>query len=128
MSVDVGSVRPTQLIYTYGVGAAVDLPQFSAMVMGLDDWPDAQMEAIREDRLLRVVRHVLGPQVRQLKARRSAAMNRRRVTGRKRCGRSGGCISALAGLHAMPTAGANPVGVVRVPCRPGAAGAFVLPS
>jgi hypothetical protein len=68
MSVDVGTVRPTQLIYTYGVGAAVDLPQFSAMVMGLDDWPASQMEEIREDRLLRAVRHVLGPQVRQLKA------------------------------------------------------------
>jgi hypothetical protein len=65
---EVGSVRPTQLIYTYGVGSTVDLPQFSAMVMGLDDWPASQMEEIREDRLLRVVRHVLGTQVRQLKA------------------------------------------------------------
>ena len=64
----VGAVRPTQLIYTYGVGATVDLPQFSAMVMGLDDWPAACMEEIREDRLLRVVRSVLGAQVRQLKA------------------------------------------------------------
>ena len=27
---NVGGVRPTQLIYTYGVGSAVDLPQFSA--------------------------------------------------------------------------------------------------
>ena len=65
---NVGGVRPTQLIYTYGVGSAVDLPQFSAMVMGLDDWPAADMEEIREDRLLRVVRHVLGGQVRRLKA------------------------------------------------------------
>lgn len=65
---NVGTVRPTQLIYTYGVGSTVDLPQFSAMVMGLDDWPAAQMEPIREDRLLRVVRQVLGAQVRQLKA------------------------------------------------------------
>ena len=65
---NVGGVRPTQLIYTYGVGSAVDLPQFSAMVMGLDDWPAADMEEIREDRLLRVVRHVLGAQVRKLKA------------------------------------------------------------
>jgi len=64
----VGSVRPTQLIYTYGVGSAVDLPQFSAMIMGLDDWPSGQMDEIREDRLLRVVRQVLGSQVRQLKA------------------------------------------------------------
>jgi hypothetical protein len=61
-------VRPTQLIYTYGVGSTVDLPQFSAMVMGLDDWPAAQMEQVREDRLLRVVRQVLGSQVRYLKA------------------------------------------------------------
>jgi hypothetical protein len=68
MSVDVGTVRPTQLIHTYGVGATVDLPQFSAMVMGLDDWPAGQMEEVREERLLRVVRHLLGPQVRQLKA------------------------------------------------------------
>lgn len=65
---NVGGVRPTQLIYTYGVGSAVDLPQFSAMVMGLDDWPVAGMEEIHEDRLLRVVRHVLGAQVRKLKA------------------------------------------------------------
>jgi hypothetical protein len=65
---DVGTVRPTQLIYSYGVGSTVDLPQFSAMVMGLDDWPASDMEEIHEDRLLRVVRHVLGAQVRQLKA------------------------------------------------------------
>ena len=68
MSQNVGTVRPTQLIYTYGVGSTVDLPQFSAMVMGLDDWPAQQMEEIREDRLLRVVRQVLGSQVRHLKA------------------------------------------------------------
>lgn len=65
---EVGTVRPTQLIYTFGVGSAVDLPQFSAMVMGLDDWPIGNMEEIKEERLLRVVRNQLGPQVRQLKA------------------------------------------------------------
>jgi hypothetical protein len=65
---EVGTVRPSQLIYSYGVGSTVDLPQFSAMVMGLDDWPASDMEEIREDRLLRVVRHLLGAQVRQLKA------------------------------------------------------------
>ena len=64
----VGAVRPTQLLSMYGVGATVDLPQLSVMVMGLDDWPVAQMEDIGEDRLLHVVRHVLGHQVRQLKA------------------------------------------------------------
>jgi len=65
---NVGSVRPSQLIYTYGVGSTVDLPQFSARVMGLDDWPAGPMEEIREDRLLRAVRQVLGGQVRHLKA------------------------------------------------------------
>jgi hypothetical protein len=65
----VGSVRPTQLISTFGVGSAVDLPQISALVMGLDDWPVGKMVEIREDRLLRVVRQVPGcSQVRQLKA------------------------------------------------------------
>jgi hypothetical protein len=64
----VGSVRPTQLISTFGIGSAVDLPQISAIVMGLDEWPIGQMLEIREDRLLRVVRQVLGSQVRQLKA------------------------------------------------------------
>lgn len=68
MSLNVGAVRPTQLIYTYGVGSTVDLPQFSAMIMGLDEWPVQRMEEIREDRLLRVVRQVLGSQVRHLKA------------------------------------------------------------
>ncbi|MEQ1947250.1 MAG: DUF1998 domain-containing protein [Bryobacteraceae bacterium] len=64
----VGAVRPTQLLSTYGVGATVDLPQISVMVMGLDDWPLAQMEDIGEDRLLRVVRSVIGGQVRTLKS------------------------------------------------------------
>ncbi len=64
----VGQVRPTQLISTYGVASTIDLPQISVMVMGLDDWPVRQMEDIREDRLLRLVRHLLGPQVRQLKS------------------------------------------------------------
>ena len=63
----VGSVRPTQLISTFGIGSAVDLPQISAIVMGLDEWPIGEMLEIREDRLIRVVRQVLGSQVRQLK-------------------------------------------------------------
>jgi hypothetical protein len=44
---------PTQLICSYGVGSTVDLPQFSAMVMSVDDWAASNMEEIREDRLLR---------------------------------------------------------------------------
>ncbi|MBP8106523.1 MAG: DUF1998 domain-containing protein [Caldilineaceae bacterium] len=54
----VGDVRPSQLLYTYGVGSIIDLPDFSVLVMGLDDWPanaDA-MRTISEERLLAAVR------------------------------------------------------------------------
>lgn len=34
----VGSGRPSSLIYTYGPGAIMDLPQFTIMPAGLDDW------------------------------------------------------------------------------------------
>ncbi|MEU3862543.1 DUF1998 domain-containing protein [Streptomyces sp. NPDC028722] len=34
----VGSGRPSSLLYTYGPGAIMDLPQFTIMPSGLDDW------------------------------------------------------------------------------------------
>ena len=34
----VGSARPTTLLYTYGPGAIIDLPHFTVMPTGLDDW------------------------------------------------------------------------------------------
>ena len=34
----VGSGRPSSLLYTYGPGAVMDLPQFTIMPAGLDDW------------------------------------------------------------------------------------------
>lgn len=34
----VGSARPSSLIYTYGPGSIMDLPQFTIMPSGLDDW------------------------------------------------------------------------------------------
>ncbi len=61
-----GEVRPTQLIYTYGIGQVVDLPQMSGLVMGLDDWPEAYCPQIEEERLLEEVRRVLGQQVEKL--------------------------------------------------------------
>ena len=63
----VTEVKPHRL-FPWQVGSAVDLPQISVIVMGLDEWPTGQMLEIREDRLLRVVRQVLGSQIRQLKA------------------------------------------------------------
>lgn len=65
---NVGELRPSQMMYTFGVGSIVDLPQFSAMVMGLDDWPmdeGARVE-IGEERLLEAVRSRVGPQVQKL--------------------------------------------------------------
>jgi hypothetical protein len=54
----VGEVRPSQLMYTYGVGSIVDLPGLSVIVMGLDDWP-RHTGVLSEPRLLNAVRHHL---------------------------------------------------------------------
>jgi len=35
---ELGELRPSQLMFTFGVGALVDLPNMSAIVLGLDDW------------------------------------------------------------------------------------------
>ena len=54
----VGDIRPSQLMFTYGVGAIVDLPKISVIVTGLEDWPTAppNVREITEDRLLQAVR------------------------------------------------------------------------
>jgi hypothetical protein len=62
----VGELRPSQMIYTYGVGATVDLPHFSAIVQGLDRWWPDQGRILQEDRLLEVVQRKLGPHVSRL--------------------------------------------------------------
>ena len=63
----VGEVRPTQVMHTFGVGSIVDLPYFSTMVNGLHRWPrPLPEEELSEERLLRLVRSHLGPQVGQL--------------------------------------------------------------
>jgi hypothetical protein len=64
----VGSARPSSLLYTYGPGAIMDLPGFSVMPAGLDDWEPIWkrrefVPTILEPRLLNVVRLHLGPQV-----------------------------------------------------------------
>lgn len=63
----VGSARPSSLLYTYGPGAIMDLPNFSIMPAGLDDWEliwkrRDHVPTIVEPRLLNVVRLHLGPQ------------------------------------------------------------------
>lgn len=62
----VGELRPSQLLHTYGVGATVELPEITAMVLGLDEWPRRLGEPISEPRLLAAVRAVVGQQLQQL--------------------------------------------------------------
>lgn len=60
---EVGEIRPSQIITTFGIGSMVDLPNISAIVMGLDDWPNAHATEISEERLLRSAQSLLGAQV-----------------------------------------------------------------
>lgn len=62
----VGEIRPSQMLFSYGVGSVIDLPNISAMVMGLDDWDPTHMREIGEQRLLAAVRDQIGGQVERL--------------------------------------------------------------
>jgi hypothetical protein len=66
----VGSSRPSSLLYTYGPGAIMDLPQFTIMPTGLDDWDriwrrrDGDPPTIHAPRLRQAVRtHMRAPNV-----------------------------------------------------------------
>ena len=66
----VGSSRPSTLLYTYGPGAIMDLPQFTIMPTGLDDWDriwnrrEGNPPQIHAPRLRDVVRmHLRSPDV-----------------------------------------------------------------
>jgi hypothetical protein len=63
-------------MFTYGVGALVDLPKLSVIVTGLEDWPTdpAYVKVVNEDRLLQAVRYKL-PQVTKLLTPPIAAEN-----------------------------------------------------
>lgn len=68
----VGSARPSSLLYTYGPGAIMDLPNFAIMPAGLDDWDiiwnrREHIPTIVEPRLLEVVRMHLKSQVAELR-------------------------------------------------------------
>ena len=64
----VGTIRPSQAIHSYGVGALIDLPNLSVMVGGLDRWDVTRQSVVTEERLLAAVQARLGPQVEQLLA------------------------------------------------------------
>lgn len=69
----VGSARPTTLLYTYGPGAVIDLPHFTIMPAGLDDWEriwrrrDSAPVTVHAPRLLETVQLMLGHQVGELR-------------------------------------------------------------
>ena len=63
---ELGELRPSQLIYTFGVGALLDLPNTSALILGLDDWDTKYCAEISEERLLGAIQRRLGPQVKKL--------------------------------------------------------------
>lgn len=62
---EVGEVRPSQTLTTYGVGSLVDLPNLSVIVMGLEDWPIHHSAEIAEERLLVTAQKMLGQQVKK---------------------------------------------------------------
>lgn len=62
----VGELRPSQLLLTYGVGAVIDLPSLSVMVMGLNDWDPTYSVEINEPRLLAATQTLVGGQVKRL--------------------------------------------------------------
>ena len=64
----VGELRPSQVLTTFGIGAIIDLPNISVMVMGLEDWPMRDTVEIGEERLLASVRDALGHQVQALRS------------------------------------------------------------
>lgn len=63
---ELGELRPSQLIFTFGIGSLVDLPNMSALVMGLDDRDTRYCKEIEEDRLVAAVQKRLGAQVSKL--------------------------------------------------------------
>lgn len=64
----VGSIRPSAMLYTNGIGATIDLPHLAVMPHGLESWDRIYalrqgIDVILERRLLELVRSHLGAQV-----------------------------------------------------------------
>jgi hypothetical protein len=63
----VGQIHPSQLLWTYGPGALIDLPNLSVLTMGLEFWKPEYCPPVEEARLLAAVRRALGSQVGSLR-------------------------------------------------------------
>jgi len=62
----IGEIRPSQILWSYGPGAVIDLPNISVVTMGLNLWNTEICNLIDEARLLAVVQRILGQQVKKL--------------------------------------------------------------
>ncbi|MFP4338640.1 MAG: DrmB family protein [Halothece sp.] len=62
----VGELRPSQILFSYGIGAVADLPNLSVIVMGLEEWDKTRAIELSEERLLTAVQRELGTQVKRL--------------------------------------------------------------
>lgn len=62
----VGELRPSQILFSFGIGAMVDLPNLSAIVMGLENWDYKHTIQLSEERLLAAIKYKLGSQVNRL--------------------------------------------------------------
>ena len=54
-----GQLRQSQVVTTFGPGAMVDLPDYSAIIGGLDSWRGYQGHPIEEERLAQKVKTLL---------------------------------------------------------------------
>ena len=59
-------IRQSQLVTTYGPGAMIDLPNYSVIVSGLEDWALQRREKIDEPRLVAKLRRLLNVQTLEL--------------------------------------------------------------
>ncbi len=60
-------LRPSQILFTYGIGAIADLSNLAVIVMGLEDWERSRTRELTEPRLLSMVQKRLGKQGKQVK-------------------------------------------------------------
>ena len=62
-------IRQSQLITTYGPGSMIDLPDYSVIVSGLQEWSSRRREKIEEARLVAKLSQLLDvPSLRTLHA------------------------------------------------------------
>ncbi len=103
----VGAVRPSQLMYAFGVGSTIDLPNFSVVVAGLDAWDDTKPGGPDGAAPTRGRQGAAGRPGRRAPVRAVARGDAQRV---RRVGldrRPGGPVPALAALPAMSAARAD---------------------